>query len=284
MTQQNLLKLAALALTGSLSATATVLISDDFTDGNRDNWVSVAPARTAVTSGALTFDPDANEMLMHYFAPTTLTSGTGLKLVFDVSVSGAIPANTTYFRVGFFNSNGAPAKTDSFAVTSFEQAGSYAGSAALLNFTGTGASSVTYRHRNFSNGTNTPAGANSLTTNLGNYVVADAGATGGTASAIDATKVYRVEYVFNEGGSSDNLSVNIFNVTDNVATGIAHSYTTSVATTNSFDLLAFNFQGATTTIFSLDNVNLTVIPEPSSAAALAGLASLGMLGLRRRRR
>jgi hypothetical protein len=265
------------------SAQATVLINDDFSDGDRIGWVSVTPANTSVTAQQLVFDPNANEMVITYFTPTTLTSGQSLRLSFDFTLSGAVPVNTSYFRVGYFNSNGATPKVDSFAVTSFEQAGSYAGSAALLNLTGTGASSVTYRHRNLSNGTNVPAGGNALTTNLGNYVAAEPGATGGTASAFTVGSVYRVTYTFAEGGASDTLSLNIFDVTANTATSVAHSYTTTATTSATFDLLAFNFQGATTP-FTFDNVVLEVIPEPASAAALAGLGTLGLALLRRRRR
>jgi hypothetical protein len=62
----------------------------------------------------------------------------------------------------------------------------------------------------------------------------------------------------------------------------------SFATTNGndfvFNTIAFSLNNAGDYGFSLDNVSVSVIPEPSSFAALAGLGALGFVSARRRRR
>jgi hypothetical protein len=96
-----------------------------------------------------------------------------------------------------------------------------------------------------------------------------------------------------DGGSSYTLSANLFNWGSNGVTGGGAVANASVSTTftsntplSSANLFAgFLARGdnGTGTAF-VDNFQVGVIPEPSSAAALAGLAVLGGAALRRRRR
>jgi hypothetical protein len=62
------------------------------------------------------------------------------------------------------------------------------------------------------------------------------------------------------------------------------SFTTAVANDFIFNTIAFSFNNAGAYAISLDNISVSVVPEPSSFAALAGLGALGMVASRRRRR
>lgn len=68
---------------------------------------------------------------------------------------------------------------------------------------------------------------------------------------------------------------------------VVNTYTTTVPATSvfKFDTLVIGYGfGETGRGFTIDNVSVAVVPEPSTYAALAGLLALGLVAMRRRRR
>ncbi len=68
------------------------------------------------------------------------------------------------------------------------------------------------------------------------------------------------------------------------AFGVSSAGTLTGVGFNQFNTIAFGVNTTGDASFSLDNISVSVIPEPSSFAALAGLGALGMVASRRRRR
>lgn len=201
------------------------------------------------------------------FTPTNI--GDSLTLSFDfqfrATPTAVLPSSTFTsapqnasegLTFGFFNSNGSPATADSSTESDndFGIRGSF-GSGATL-------SAALFRE------TNSAAGG------LGTQTSSDSAsfASTTTASAVNDFAKHNAQLTITLS-SLGNYTVQMALDGNTIATG-----TTAVGTYTSFNELAFSQGGGNA--LSIDNVVVTVVPEPTSAA----LGALGLLALLRRRR
>ncbi len=205
------------------------------------------------------------------------------------NISAAINSTT----IGSFNSNGGAITTSVYFRTHGELTTD--GTALNLASLGVGDSSTVL----FATGTNfsvdvrhTGSGNNSLRLRQN-----DSG-TGQVLSSSFSLAIntwYELSFtITHTSGTSYSLEASLFNWGGDGLTGgtqvnnasITTTFTSSIGTgTNLFaGFLARNDNDNTRNVALVDNFQVGVIPEPSSAAALAGLAVLGGAALRRRRR
>jgi hypothetical protein len=267
-------RLAALAFVAATGAHAQ-LINENFNSNaanpNTLGWYYAAPATSTFTaaSGALQFtsgDSSTNNVsVFRQFTETTLAVNETLQASFTFTAFANQPISSltanNHFRIGLFDTSN--------TFTGNQGASPWTGSNAGYQM-GIGAGSAS---------SNSQFG---YRTNQANIV---------SFSSIGTAQSHRIT------SYADPVSV-IFSVT-RTETGItlSGSYTQNSVTTTftsvtpvtslfTFDTLWIGY-GSTNSVadrgFTIDNVSLTVIPEPSAFAALAGLGALGLAATRRRR-
>ena len=268
----------SLPLVTGISQAATTVFFDPFTDGSRTNGADANDIQwfTGRNNIALSVGADAgigtgNALLVNSSTTfsrivgvmgsgVTIAVGETLQLSFDMRFTETPDAGSGFLRVGIFNSASTAVTVDqdvgSFQNDDFGYGFSTNPGAALAG----GTSIATEEANNSILGGSNPGGFNSTG-------VAGASINWGTTVH---TAVFSITRLAN--GSLD-LSSSIDGgaaATANVA-AINGSYT--------FDEVAFG-QGGMNADLALDNVALTIVPEPSSAF---GLALGGLCFLRRRR-
>ncbi|MCU0792387.1 MAG: MYXO-CTERM sorting domain-containing protein [Opitutaceae bacterium] len=253
-------------------ATAGVVFSDTFSDSDRAGWFnSSGVSNTAtVADGALTVT--SGRHVLAYFADTTLSSvGDTLTLAFDVSVLNPLNAGSG-FRVGFFDKNGSTAVSADGVNTGF---GNYLGYTAALNLVPPG-SPVIFRQRD------NPGNTALITTNT-NYT--QLGSAGGPVASFVSGTTYRFIYTLEKTGA-DALSIGVSVTGGAFGETYQHSVPDESGIVSLLNSFAISSTTTTATSFTLDNVSVTFtpVPEPSSFAAWSGVAVLGLVASRRRRR
>lgn len=270
--------LVLLAVTGPTSA--SVVFSDPFTDGGRTNgtdpqdiaWYSllngITPSvanDTILGSGNSMLLSGDQPLAMGGFAPTTLGAGTGsiMQLSFDFRVTVA-SSNSGAFRFGLLDQKATKVTSD--AVVNASQDRGY--------------------RVNLGVGT---AGAG-LFLDAGTNDTGMAGTDGGSnlASGLTAinlapnTKYSGLLRVTRVTGGGVAVYAEVRDAANTILTSGTSGTLTGGSLIDTFDAVGFFNTRNTTSSFAVDNVTV-VVPEPTTLA-LAGVAGLGLIRRRARRR
>ncbi len=271
----------AVLLVVAAPSQAALVLDDSFSDGDRTDgtdpldsqWfflTNIAPDTAAVVGDALTLERTGstsvgfNPHSVTTFAPQTLGIGDTIILTFNFQSLGG--ASATGIRFGLYNSGGtnlgndiagAPPATGS----TFQNDLGYSVFAPHQQV-----SNVTLYHRPTNSTNNTlqvAAGANTI--------VVGSGIQG---TATDTATVYTASLAINRFNSTSfNLAVNY------AGTSFSENYTPA-ALTDTYDTLSIFGITGQNQAFTIDNVRVEVIPEPSTVAMLG----VGMLALIKRQR
>lgn len=244
---------------------ATTVVSDSFADGDRTTqnlpdsakWYQLGSATGTVSSTTgYTISPSTSGnafITVSYFTPTTLTIGTSITLTFSVTDSitpGAASARQG-LRFGLFNSNGSSLTGDTTTLTNsaFTSYTGYAGFYSLQSALDPSGAAISLRDGVSASLTNSLFGGTSYTT-LGS-LSGSSGVSTGTTYTVSLT----LQYV-----SATEMDITM------VANGNTVTRTTSsiISTFDSIGLFSSGSNGDIT----YDNITVTVVPEPSTAAFL----------------
>lgn len=281
---------ALLLLSAALPAFsfAQVLVNDTFSDGGRTNGADVqdaawfhgsneAPASVGVVdvggnnrlriSAAL--GSALNPLLTSTFAPAALSVGQTISLSFDFTSTTA--ASASGIRFGLYNGGSTNITADimgnppAFGSVFHDDVGF----SAFAPHQQTGTIQLYNRTANTTSNANLLGGATAI-----NSPIVGASATLGTAT--NTTSVYSVGLALTRTVAGYDYLVSY--------AGTSFGGSTTLVPTSSFDtigILAINDSQT----FTIDNVmvSVTSIPEPSTWAAISGLAALGAVAARRRR-
>lgn len=241
-----------------------------FVGNPRNDTTSSETSALSVTTGT------GGGSFLGYFtaaaSPVALTVGQTLTVSYTFSLSNIGTATgATALRLGFFDSAGSRA-SDGYASpdSAFTD---YTGYAALLS-TRASASGITLRERitgsgNFLNATGNPPFSAALTTAASQLFVAGVSYTVTMTAARTGEEEVSLGVALS-GGAFANYSVTYADIT---------------SPTLSFDTVGIGWAPNTLAaegVVTMENLSVSVIPEPASYAALFGLAALGCIALRRR--
>jgi len=285
---------AILAISATaLQATGTILLSDDFSNGNRTSpawyYAHGAAGATLTTNGArqnLLLDAAGsnNAQVWTTFTTTALNVGQTLSVSFNFDASGAGgSADDGPFRVGLFNITN-PVNTDknsSIADTSWNSATGYGAfvdihGGAIIDTT----PESTLRQRNGGISDTLWAGAahTSFATTL---TPVDASYSIGSSANLttDPLRYFVTFSLSRTGTEAIDLFFEMRDQSNNLVSRMNSTDTSGLVTSfNTFSV----FTGLTVAQdFAIDNVVISIVPEPSTLLA-AGLAPL-LLTFRRRR-
>lgn len=253
------LLLTATLLTPRLHA-ATVVYSDDFSDGNRAGWYnSASSASLTVVSGRLRAI-NTNATFLTYFTATSLDVGQSITLTCTLSLD-AVADYSGGLRLGIFNSaTGTKVTADNLGT---DMGLNYEGYRIYTN-AGAGSSGNTkVEKRDPANTSYISSAPWSLVGSVGSGVNLTAGST------------YALSITYARTAESSLKTTFVMN-------GVTLETTDTAATNFTFDSLIFNKSSGNGNLF-LDDVVVSVVPEPSTAALLFG-ALLGAVTLARRKR
>ena len=273
------------------SAQTTTLISES---SNPATWFnSSASGTTLASDGKLSVT--AGRHALTYFAPSAtpqaLAAGETLQVTFDLSFT-TVGTTSGGFRVGLFDSNGATRPTANGVSSGFQGYDGYA-----FTFTpnpGTDSNSLNLRRRL------TTGSDQLLSTLTDTYSVYSSGTSSGSASGqvFQTGTVYAATYSVSRG-SGNALTID-FNVTGGGAGwSFGKSYSITGPNDLAFDAFAVLSVSTAGSNFAIDNLRILhtaasgglsalevgggAVPEPSTSAACAGAAVLGLAFWRRRR-
>jgi hypothetical protein len=291
----------SLALTGLLltiptvQTQAAVLLNDTFSDSDRTtqsltgsaewgfapNGGSNTNANLSATTGALVYTPQAAgtaQQSTAYFtasgSPAALAVGETITLTFDFTLTSLGAASENGLRFGLFNSNGTRyASGFSTATLPFSNLAIFQPTTGFFTTANLGATSGTstfgVREGNSSASNTTPFG--------GSSTITGASTTSGYLGLVAGTTYTASLSITRSTATSAFVSTTINGFTQ------SGTDTTSSASRMSFDTVAILSGSAIVpagNTFTVDNVNVTVVPEP----AVTGLGAFGLLLLVRRRR
>ena len=244
------------------SAVTTPVFGDDFEDGNRAGWFnnasttslgpSSATATHKLTGNALSIT-NSTATGLGYFTPVTLGVGESLTFSFNMSLT-AVTSVSGGLVFGLFNSAGGPKATAD-------------------NMSGTTDYSAYQGYRAFSNPGSNAASLTSIgKRDPGQTAIIDGGYTALTGSVgqginLAASTPYAVSMTIERTGESSISMTYTIN-------GLTFTGTDSAATNFTFDTFAWKKGNLGGTLY-LDDIALSytsMIPEPSTAALLSGLA------------
>lgn len=244
-----------LALAGANYACAAVLVNDQFIDGGVSNGTDALDAawstlgNTTLTVGAFNSTDNTSNALRIDSTATFSGNGGAFTNATPLAIGESI---TLSFDFRITNTPGNNSAGLRFGLSS--SSNTYAFTFGTGTTTGTGLAQF---------GSNTVGGTNTIYT------------TTGTPFAINDALSHTFSLTLTRD-DSDSLSF----------LGSVDANTVSAVTSNSISNFTFNNiilgQGNTTNDFNIDNVNVSVIPEPSTAL-LVGLAGLGLVAFKRSR-
>lgn len=266
---------------------AQVLVNDTFSDGGHSNgadaqdvaWfygVNSTPSSVGVVDvdGNNRFRVVApllsgtNPLLTSTFETASLSVGQTITLSFDFTSTGV--ASASGIRFGLYNGGGTNLTGN--MVGSPPAFGSVfhndVGFSVFAPHQQTGAIQLHHRKANSETNANLLGGATAI-----NESIVGASATLGAAT--NTTSVYTASLSLTRTGDGYDYSVSY--------AGTSFGGTTTLTPTFSFDTIGILALNNAEQAFTIDNVTVTVIPEPSAFAALAGLGVLGAATARRRR-
>jgi hypothetical protein len=272
---KNLLFLYAL---GTQSVFATTLLTDDFSDGNRTstpnggNWYSVGTNTVTFPDGGMNVAPGGaiNRSMQTTFSPASLAVGDSITATLDLRFTDTIPDLDRGFRIGLFNSNGTSLTSDDTVgnattlASNVDNSGYWVG----LSTGPTHKSTYMYYDTAAANFMSISAPAVNLGTEFNFGAINDAAVHSFSLAIARTSTGY--DFTFAVSGTLAGIS----------PTGFA-SRTYTGTSTDTFDTFAI-MTNSSALDYTIDNVAITVIPEPGPLGllALGGLAPI----LRRRRR
>lgn len=286
---------ALVAVLSSSSLQATTLLNDTFSDNERatqgltgsaewgfaPNGNTNTNANLSAATGALVFTPQTTvgtaQQSTAYFtasgSPVALADGETITLTFDFTLTALGASSENGLRFGLFNSNGTRYAADfSTASLPFLNAAIFEPTTGFFTTANVGAtlgtSTFGVRRGNASASNTTPFG--------GSGGITGASTTSGYLGLVAGTTYTASLSILRNSSISATVSTTINGFTQGATT-------TATAGTMSFDTVAILSGSALTAssnTFTIDNVNVTVIPEPS-AALLGGLGALALLRRRR---
>jgi hypothetical protein len=279
--------LAATLTTPSFTCAQGTLFSDEM--ATRNNWFNSSgqnPSGVSATGGVLSVN--SGRHVLAYFMPEGTQREIGinetLSLTFDIKFNPA-GTNTSLvnsisgFRVGIFDSKKAsrPQQLDGTS-TGFT---SYDGYLVTMNPNPpSGDNSLKLRERKPATATSTLMNSFS-SAGFTTYVDAlVSGVTSPTIQTFEINTLYQATYSISRGG--DTSLTFRFSLTGGNLVDFDFSANVASPTTRIFDSIGL-FSVTDTSNFVIDNVNITAVPEPSTYAACAGAAVLGLAFWRRRR-
>jgi len=279
-------------LTSGLSA--QTVFFDDFSDGDRAGWFSSAGSSSvSVTGGALRQDTGGSgRSLVTYISsdPVSLAVGQSISLTFDIRLIG--PAGSLFgdanqannqLRFGLFYSGG-----DTRVIADNMGSSSYPGGAAYNFGSQRGYASMTTLHVNGKNSDGSAA-SSSIRERTGTNTALISTTTGYTTlgSTFPPPVSFEIDTTY-----TGNMTVTRTNEGVNISVSfLGGDFGTAYQVFRSdnsdplfeFDMLAFHLNANVAVAYELDNVTVSVIPEPSTYATLAGALALGLVAWRRRR-
>lgn len=288
--------LAALTILSSSSLYAAILVSDSFDDGNRSNgsdlldtqWyannanstisVSSAAASSVFSGNNSLFVNNGNQGFIGAVGilPSTtlgaIGSGTeGIRFTFDFRLVNT-SANTNGFRFGIFNSLGTQFNGDgSIASNGFNDQGFLARVA-----TGSGTNTMNI-------GIDRPSpGSGSGTFGNDSTLASDTN----SISLNNTSQIYSGYYeVIRDSATTVSVTGSVFTGSGSTGTPLGSasiaSYTPENADYFTFDYFGVGSGGVNNLDYTIDNIVVQTVPEPSSSALL--LCAFGSVALRRRR-
>ncbi len=289
------LLLAAFAL--PVAAHAQIL-NDTFSDGDRLNqnlptssaWYlgpsnSTTPGTFTVTDGQLQYRSGANTTAMWgmtYFTDSgsvNLADGQTLQISFDLTLTQVRADDNNGIQFAILNSGGSRISGD-LTATSDATFSAYTGYKLVVNPSvnqvGVGTTSTARSGMFERTSTNNHPFAATAYTVLGSYQTeAD---WGGSNFIATANTPLSVTLSLARSGGELTFTATLGNWT------ASRTDTTGTFSFDTFSLLTSTATFTNGNGFNIDNFNVSVIPEPSSAAALVGVFALGAVALRRRRK
>lgn len=274
---------AAVTLLATATTQATVIFTDDFTSAGTGAWYKGGNTGTLANTGnALVWAENGNSMdetIARSFTAQTISVGQTIRLTFDYSQNGGTTSNI--IRAGLYD------------VTNAVAANNWAGSGAIDAWQGYS----TFVRDNSASG-------NVARVDSGTDTTGTLGPTQGTTNASSPTvTVATITSPANTTSFDINNSGTVYQAVFEVTrtlTGMTTLFTLSSGSTTHFSVT-----GSTTTVYSTfdtvvlkhagtsgttaapvimpatyDNIQVSVIPEPATAA----LGAFGVLALLRRRR
>lgn len=273
----------AFALTASSHAAVTLLVNDTFTGGTGAD-IATYPRWSGDGVGDLSYTQPTDAFRVTYtgsttadrifsrsFTETTLGAGDSLSLTFDFTPG----AGNSIYRLGLFDVGTAATITDGFLGQS---ANSTIGKDGYYTMFGSNTFGGAVRRETVASGAVMGGGTNLTTAPLSAPTTTFAGT------------LVSVVFTLTNTGTSAAPVISFVSELHSGAGGTGSiiytmSGTQSTSALNKFDNIIF-YNGGTQ--MTLDNVKLTyttaAVPEPGSFAAIAGVAALGAMGLRRKRR
>lgn len=277
--------LAVLAAAPLVASAQVTLLSDDFGDGSITDqnlttsarWYNSSTSGMSLSSGALSLTGGRHALA--YFTNsgthTLANVGDSLSVTFNI-VFTQVGNASGGFRVGLFHSNGAARPTDNGDNASFSNYDGYAFSVALATPTSSASSNnnLILQERN--------AGvATTLISALTGGAYTAIGSGGGpTGQTLSTATTYTINYTVSRPSASA-LTFS-FSLTGGSVSGFSNSFTDNSPTTYGFDAFALLSTSSNGSNFSIDNVQVTAIPEPTTYAAIVGALALGLVAYRRR--
>ncbi len=281
-----LLTIAACAALTS-AGNATVLVNETFADGNRTNqnppnslaWYSSAGTANLTVSGGVMWDntPNTTRGGVAYFNAVTLTIGQTLDLSFDLTAGQSLTGGgyAGGFIIGLFDSKGL---TDNIQTADGSQPAANISTGFSSNLyqssAGSGTQYLQLQERTGATGGTLMAAAG----------LAKLNASGPNTNFLTTGETYSYGFSIERTGETEaviTMTISGGDLTD----AMTLSFTKTGTDYFTFDTIGFSNSSSATTGMQqvgLSNIQLTLIPEPSAAALLAG--ALGLLLVARRRR
>lgn len=286
---------AAIAASTASPLAAVTLLNDTFSDNERatqsltgsaewgfaPNGGTNTNANLSAATGALVYTPQAAATAQHstaYFtasgSPAALAVGESITLTFDFTLTALGASTENGLRFGLFNSNGSrygagfSSTAQSFSnLTVFDDSTGFF-TTANVGAT-TGQSLFGARKGNASGSNTTPFG--------GSSTITGAFTNSGYLGLVASTAYTASLSITRNTATQAFVSTTINGFTQS---GTTTGETASTLSFDSFTVLTGSAIVPTGNTFTIDNVNVTVVPEPS----VAMLGALGALALLRRRR
>lgn len=250
--------------------------SDDYTivPGNGVTY-SVSGGLSGILNVADTGTDGATPTLTvsgNQFAPASYPTGAQVTVSFDIRVNSMLAATAASAPRLSILVNNADVFTIGFSHAAFTGAIAGAGSDALGFYFGTAAG----------NGINTANGIGVNTFNFGVYSSASGGASNDT-NAGNGLNFFRVAFTMTKGSTAVSGSITDLGSNTSVPFSAASGLQTALNWTGAAqDGIRFTTGLSGTSNYDIDNVSVSVVPEPS-AALLGGCGLLVLLGRSRRR-
>lgn len=279
MVLSNCAKIAVSALlAGAAFSNAANIIQDDFSTNpsnpNSVGWYSSSAGFStfSAASGGLQFTSNTattNQSVFKQFTPTSLAVGEIMTLSMQVTAMSSVPNSSAMWRIGLFDTGSTfSSNQGSSPWATTDEGYMLAVSTALDDGGGTLQSNVYYRTGNANIVTTSSAASVAVL----NDRMPTLGVTPLTMSLsverLSATQVKVTGYWLENGVLGGTLASNVLNSDTNYV--------------DTFDTIYFGYgAGGDGRTFTIDDVTLSIVPEPSHA--LLSLCGIGFLAIRRRR-